>query len=196
MLHGISEWTTAFLSAALCSSAIKLLDDYLDRELDDTTGEHNWINDLGEGAIAYSLPLLAVSVALYPQVGLALFIASWSIGMYRDLHIIYPSMLRGWQEFLIGTAAGVYLSGWSIMLCSLFIAGAVQLCDDIIDRYTDQATGMRNLAHRWGAIPCGVASIVLLISASFIVPSLFWPVIGGIAAIYIASARKRRRVHG
>lgn len=195
MLHGISEWTTAFFSAALCSAAIKLLDDYLDRELDEISGEHNWINDLGVGVIAYSLPLLAVSVALQPQIGLTLFLASWTIGMYRDLHVRYPSRLRGWQESVLGVAVGVYFAGWRIMLCSLFIAGAVQLFDDVIDRYTDQTTGMRNLAHRWGAGFCGIAGTVLLISANLMASAWFWPVISGIAAIYIAS-RNRRHVHG
>lgn len=195
MLHVISEWTRMFFSTVLCSFAIKLLDDYLDQEIDTACGEHNWINYLGEGAVAYSLPFLAISVALHPGIGVSLFLASWTVGMYRDLHVKYPSRLRGWQESAIVMAAGFYFAGWDTMTFSLLIAAAVQLSDDIIDRYTDQATGIRNLAHQWGVMPCCVACIASFIGAWFFTPTVFWPVICGIVVVYVATACKRRRAH-
>jgi 4-hydroxybenzoate polyprenyltransferase len=195
VLPAISESIRIFLSVVLCSLAIKLLDDYLDRELDTASGEYNWINCLGEGAVAYSLPFLAISSALHPEIGVSLFLASWTVGMYRDLNVIYPSSLRGWQESLIVMAVGFCFAGWRTMICSLLLAGAVQLADDVIDRYTDQATGIRNLAHRWGAMPCCVACIAFFIGAWFFAAAVFWPVICGIIVVYAGCVRKRRSAH-
>ncbi|MDU4959694.1 MAG: hypothetical protein E6X17_03390 [Sporomusaceae bacterium] len=178
-------------AAVLCSAAVKLLDDYLDRELDAVSGQPNWINRLGEGSVAYSLPLLAGGVAMETAVALSLFLAAWAVGMYRDLAVCYPSRLRGWQEALLAIAAGVAFAGWRLMLCALLLAASIQAADDIVDRYGDQAAGRRNLAHRFGTIPCLGAALALGFSAWLAAPAPFWPMLGGIAAVYAASGMRR-----
>lgn len=195
MLPAISETVRIIGAAVLCSVAVKLLDDYLDRELDAVSGVHNWINRLGEGTVAYSLPLLAVSVALETAVGISLFLSSWAVGMYRSLPVRYPSRLRGWQEAALAVLAGAFFAGWRLMLCSLLIAAAVQLADDIIDRCSDRAAGLRNLAHRFGSIPCLLVGTAFCFGAWLAAPPVFWPALGGVAAAYAAVSCQRGSNH-
>lgn len=184
-----------FLSVVFCSASVKLLDDFLDREIDVITGENNWINRLGEDAVVYSLPLLVLGIALQPAICAALFLASWAIGMFHHFGTKYPSRLFGWQEAISSIACGVFVSGWRAMIFALLLTFAVQLFDDIIDRYTDRATGMRNLALRWGELQCSIACTVCCLSAWLIIGNTFWPVVGGIAAVYAASIQGGRCLH-
>ena len=189
MWHVIFDFGRLFLSSAFCSIAVKLLDDYLDQEIDAVCDGQNWINRLGQGAIAYSLPLLAASIVLCPYVGFSLFLAAWAIGMFHHLMVIYPSGLRGWQESIIAIGLGIYLVGWTEMMSALLLTGAVQLFDDIVDLKIDCASRTRNMAQRLGTVPCGAACLICLLLAKILVGnSTFWPIAGGIATVYVLAA--------
>lgn len=191
----MSEWVAAFISAALCSVAVKLLDDYLDREIDEACGEPNSVNRLGEGAVAYCLPALASSVAFQPEIGACLFFASWAVGMYHDLNASFPSGLRGWQESLLVCLTGWYLFTWQSMLWTILLAGGVQLFDDIVDQRQDKISGMRNLACYLGTLQCSVLCGVLVLSSCYFAPGvLFLPVLCGVIAVYAMFAKLGRGV--
>ena len=195
MLHAMCEEIVLFLSVVFCSASVKLLDDFLDREIDAVTGAHNWINRLGEDAVVYSLPLLVAGVAMRPAIGAALFLASWAIGMFHHFGAKYPSGLFGWQEVIGSIACGVFVSGLRAMAFALLLTLAVQLIDDIIDRHADRATGMRNLALRWGGLQCSIACTVCCLSAWLLIGNTFWPVVGGIVTVYAASTQGGRCLH-
>lgn len=180
----VYEYGLLFLSSVFCAATVKLLDDYLDREADAAANQPNWISRLGEGAVAYCLPLLAVGIALQPAVSLPLFLASWAVGMYRDLRVKYLSRLSGWQEVVLTIAIGISFAGWRMMLFALLLAFSVQAIDDLIDCHRDCLTGIRNLALRFGKMECILLASICLLGSWLLAGSTFWPVCAGIVFVY------------
>lgn len=195
MLRAMSEWGQLIAAAALCSVSIKLLDDYLDRETDAACGTPNLINHFGEGLVAYCLPFLVVSIGLHPAVGTCLFFASWAVGMFQDLNAKFVIGMRGWHESLLFSFAGAYLAGWREMVCALLLVSGVQLFDDIYDFSQDHESGMRNLARRWGILPCSVICLICFLVAWHMGGLAFWPVLTGIAIVYAAFVLIGGRLH-
>lgn len=183
------EALTISLAVMLCAAAVKLLDDWLDRESDLAAHQGNWAAALGPGAIVYAALLLALATALNTAVSLALFFACYSIGMLNDLGCLMPSRLRGWQESLVVLAFGAVLCGWRLMLFALLFIGAVQLLDDCLDLAADRAAGLRNLACRLGQAECLLAGLACLLAAWWLEGRLFLPVLAGAAAFYLGSLK-------
>ncbi len=179
------------LAAALCALAVKLTDDWLDRDRDTAVGRANWAARLGAGAMVYAALFLALAAGINTAVSLALFFASYVVGMFSDLGRRLPSRLTGWQESLLVLAAGVVLCGWrTILFAALFVA-AVQLIDDCIDLADDRLAGQRNFACRFGAVECLLAGLTLLLAAWWLDAGLFAPVFAGVATVYCLDLRTK-----
>lgn len=185
MLLAVSSVAKLFVSTILCSLTIKLLDDYLDREIDAIDNSINLINQFGEATIVYALPLFGFSLLLAPPIALALFSSAWIVGMFRTMKTLFPSGLRGWQESLLIGGFGVWLTGWSIMIFSLVLTFSVQLIDDLLDQQTDKLVGIYNLALQWGNIVCFITCSICLVIAYLLEPELFKPIGCGIIISYL-----------
>ncbi|MDT8901408.1 hypothetical protein [Anaeroselena agilis] len=181
--------TTATLAATLCSLAIKLTDDWLDRDRDAAVGRVNWSAKLGVGAMVYAALFLALAAGINASVSLALFFASYVVGMFTDLGRRLPSRLTGWQESLLVMAAGTALCGWRTMLFAALFVSAVQLIDDCVDRAGDRLAGQRNFACRFGAAECLLGGLALLLASWWLDAGLFVPVFAGVAAVYFLDLR-------
>jgi 4-hydroxybenzoate polyprenyltransferase len=178
---------TVCLAVILCAAAVKLLDDWLDRDDDRTAGRNNWAAMLGPGATVYAALLLAMAAALSTHISLALFFASYCIGMFNDFSRRLPSRLRGWQESLLVCGFGAVILGWHVMLFSLMFIAAVQLLDDCLDLTADQRAGLKNLAVRFGPVECLLAGLLLLLAAWWLDGTLFPPVLAGTLLFYLCS---------
>lgn len=165
MWHAIFEQATIFISVLFCSIAVKLIDDFLDKDLDMQGGYLNFTKKFGDGIIIYAILSLTVAASINALVSIPLFLASYSIGMFKDLKHPFPSGLSGMQESLLVFVLGLLLWGWQSMVFSMLFIFAIQLFDDYLDMYTDQAVGYRNLAYRLGKIECLLLSIISMLSA-------------------------------
>jgi len=174
------------ISVILCSIAVKLVDDFLDRELDARAGCYNFSNALGSGAIVYGMLSLSLAASINASVSIPLFLASYSIGMFNDSKKTFTSGLSGLQESLLIFILGVMLWGWKSMLFSIFFIFSIQLFDDYLDIYTDQLAGYRNLAHRIGKVECVLLNILTLCTAWQISEHLFPYVLLGTVLFYSA----------
>ncbi len=189
MWPAMFEWLATALAAGLCSLAVKLTDDWLDRDRDLAAGRPNWAAAIGTGTMVYAALFLTLAAGINAAVSLALFFASYIVGMFNDLGRLFPSRLSGWQESLLVLAAGLILAGWRTMLFSLLFVAAVQLLDDCLDRADDRLAGQRNLACRFGAAECLLAALILLLAAWWLSAGLFGPVCAGVTAVYGLSLR-------
>ena len=178
-------------AAALCSLAVKLTDDWLDRDRDAAVGRINWATRLGTGTMVYAALFLALAAGINAAVSLALFFASYIVGMFTDLGRRLPSRLTGWQESLLVLVAGAMLCGWRTMLFAGLFVSAVQLIDDCIDLAGDRLAGQRNLACRFGTAECLLGGLTLLLAAWWLDAGLFTPVFAGVAAVYCLDLRAR-----
>lgn len=183
MLPATFDAATA-LAAALCSLAIKLTDDWLDRDRDLAVGRANWAASIGAGAMVYAALFLALAAGVNTAVSLALFFASYAVGMFNDLGRLLPSRLSGWQESIIVLAAGAAVCGWRTMAFAILFVAAVQLLDDCLDLAGDRLAGQRNLACRLGTAECLLAGLTLLLAACWLDTALFVPVFAGVALVY------------
>ena len=120
MSLAIFEPVGIVITVILCSIAVKLVDDFLDRELDTRAGCYNFSKTLGSGAIVYGMLALSLAASINASVSIPLFLASYSIGMFNDFKKTFISGLSGLQESLLVFILGVLLWGWQSMLFSMF----------------------------------------------------------------------------
>jgi len=184
------ELAAVFFAAALCSLAVKLTDDWLDRERDRAAGRPNLAAPLGTGAMVYAALLLALAAGLHAAVTVALFFASYVIGMFHDFGRLMPSRLSGWQESFLVLVGGAAICGGRLMLFALCFVAAVQFVDDCLDLAADRLAGQRNLACRLGVAECLLLALAALLAAWWLDARVFGPVAAGVAAVYLGSFRR------
>lgn len=183
------EFLSTIIAVACCSVAVKLADDYLDKEYDSVVGKANWAEMLEQGTMLYAMFFLAVAAGVNASLSLSLFLSSYIVGMFSSMHEKFPSHLNGFQESLLALTAGIVLFGWNNMLFSLSFVLAVQLFDDYLDAQSDQLAGQRNLANRFGRIECVVVCLLCIIISWEVNERLFIPALVGTTIIYLLSCR-------
>lgn len=191
MWHEMFNFFTLALSVALCSAAVKLIDDFLDKDIDFHAGRKNWAESVGVGSIVYAALFLAFAAALDAQVALSLFLACCIVGMFNSLGQRLPSKLNGWQESIVIFAIAVFFFGINQMLFALCFILAIQLIDDCIDFRLDKLSGHRNLAHRFGILECLLAGLLGFLAAWSLNEQLIIPALVGSGIVYIISFRNQ-----
>lgn len=184
MLSAIFDFLTSSAAVLFCAAAVKLADDFLDKEMDIRSGQHNWALPLGNGALFYAIIFLVFAAGLNSKVSLPLFLASYIIGMFNDYQHIFPSRLTGFEESLVVLIGGLCLFGWQSMLFSLSFIMALQLFDDCLDIHRDKLAGNRNWAYRFGLTECSLFGALCIILAWYINEQTFFPVISGAVVFY------------
>lgn len=150
MYGEISSLALKGLAIFLVGICIKVMDDYMDIELDALLGNKTLAAKLGPGTLPYVLLLFAMAVSINQNLTLALFMASYAVGMFQDLFRPLPSGLKGWQESVVVFILGIVILGWETIMWSFTIMAAIQLLDDLIDYRLDLKTGVVKAVQRVG----------------------------------------------
>lgn len=182
----IFEFVKIMISVILCSTAVKLVDDCLDKDLDVCAGRRNIAEVIGNGTMVYAMLFLVIAAGVNAAVSMPLFLASYIVGMFNDLKSTFPSRLNGMQEAFLVMLLGVLFFGWNSMFFALFFILGIQLLDDCLDLRTDVLTGQRNFAHRLGVTECVILGIMAILIAGWINEQIFWPVFFGTAFFYVS----------
>lgn len=185
----IFDFFSTTIAVACCSAAIKLADDYLDKDYDAIAGKTNWADIFDKGTMLYAMFLLALSAGINAPLALSLFLGSYIVGMFSTMHDRFPSRLNGFQESLVAFTVGIVLLGWSKMLFALSFVFAIQLFDDYIDAHSDCLSGQRNLVNRYGKVECLLVGSVCTLVAFGQNEQLFIPTLVGTAIVYLLSLR-------
>lgn len=185
MWHAMSKVIMSVLAVIFTAIAVKLTDDYLDKDDDHAIRKRNFCNYLGKGTPVYGLLALAVGASFSAPVSLSLFFSCYIIGMCHDHRSRYPLGLNGFQESLVVMLFSCLWFGLDLMLFSLLFVFAVQLIDDSIDVEADQQAGMRNFAQRVGRIECWLIVLICLGIAFCIHPQLLISSAVGFFVIYV-----------
>ncbi|NPV52620.1 MAG: hypothetical protein HPY71_03745 [Firmicutes bacterium] len=148
------------LSAALLAGvAIKLMDDYIDREVDEICGKYSFALTLEGALVPYALLCAALACALDSSLASSLIIGSYIVGMLPDLDEVFPSGLNARLESIVVGLFGVILLGWRAILSSIVLMSGVQLIDDIVDYLHEGAIVGRNYAKAFGCLGTGAAAL-------------------------------------
>lgn len=134
----------------LVGVVIKLMDDYLDQDLDKIEGKRTLAMILDKATVPYTLLILVMCMALQPSLSGSLYIASYMVGMGHDFQRLLPLGWTAFQESLIFGIFGFLAFGFYEMLGSLMIIIFIQLVDDFLDYYTDSQFSRRNFVIRFG----------------------------------------------
>lgn len=163
MFGHIAEIILPLLCVLSTGLAIKILDDYLDREIDEVMGKETFVQFFQQSILPYGLLFLAVALTLEPKLGGSLFLASYTVGMFKQQEQIYPCKLSGWQEIVLSCFLGSFLYGWFDFLSALSIIFFVQLLDDFYDYKVEKETDKNNYFRQYDKI---TVSCLLFIFAS------------------------------
>lgn len=164
------SWLIILIDIVFTGLAIKCMDDYLDIEYDQCVGRQTVAARLGKAALPYSLLLLAIGIFIAKEIGLALFLASYAVGMGHDLRELMPTRLKGWVEGVIAFLLGLVLAGPATMVWAILIICTIQTLDDLMDIYKDTQSGQRNSAIRLGVVEATLLTVICLLLAVLINP--------------------------
>ena len=187
MLPKTYDFGIDFFAVVFCAIAVKLVDDFFDRECDKSIGRYNLTQIFGEGSMLYAMFFLALAAGLNNKLSLSLFFASYIVGMFNQLRFIFPSRLSGFGESLVAFLIGLSLFGINYMLFSLCFIVAVQLFDDYADLKKDKDAGQNNFANKFGEIECIILSFIFLFGAVILNDNLIWPVLSGFLIVYFST---------
>lgn len=149
----------------LTALAVKLLDDLIDGDL--ASGPSGGWNPtpgragstpgrVGPAAAAvYAAVLLMTAAAIRPAVVVALFMASYAVGMLSSPGEREPSGMRAWVESLVAVGVAALAAGPFTASAALLACLAVQAADDFVDLSDDRKGSRVSLAvalGRWGAV--------------------------------------------
>ncbi len=178
-------WPLVRLAGAVIAAglAIKLMDDYLDREFDALVGRRTVAAWLGPGTVAYALAALAVATLLEAQAAGTLFLASYAVGMAHEPGRRLPTGLTAWQESLLAAVLGLVLGGFAAMCSATAAMFFVQCADDFRDAASDRMAGGQTLASRLGRVETGMLAVAALLVALAINPLLAIVVAAGAALV-------------
>ncbi|HHY42220.1 MAG TPA: hypothetical protein GX514_05170 [Thermoanaerobacterales bacterium] len=167
MLPGISKifFLKKFFSVLIVGFAIKIMDDYIDQDIDVIKNEPNLYIALEYGGLPYALLLLSLAAVMDLTAAISLFLSSFAVGMVGNLTVKMPSGLYGFFESIIVILLGIILFK-SEMLSSLFIMAAIQLWDDFLD-YEKDNMSKKNLAFLLGKVECLLLAIIFFLLTVF-----------------------------
>lgn len=190
MWHEMSEFFSIMTAVIFAALSIKLVDDYLDQDID----TKNFATILGNGTAVYALLFYAFAAAINSNVSLGLFLASYALGMFNDLKSIFPSRLSGWQEIIIVIAIGAYFLTFKDIFFYLTFVLVVQLVDDLIDIKQDASAGHRNLVYKLGMLESVVICILNLCLCWWLNQKLIYPILLGTVITYTGTFYLSRRL--
>ncbi|GAX91777.1 hypothetical protein [Effusibacillus lacus] len=159
------NWSVELFGIVLTGIAIKTMDDLLDVEYDQCVGRFTIAGKLGKAVMPYALLILGIGVFVAEEIALALFLASYSIGMGHDLFERMPTRLPGWAESLIALVVGMLLTGPLPMVWGVLIMAGVQFLDDLVDIYKDSQSGQRNSAVQLGVVETTLLTLICFLGA-------------------------------
>src|SRR5690554_1297255 len=141
-----------FAGVFLIGIVIKIMDDYLDRDIDRFKEQWNITLIINRGILPYSLVLLIFSLYLNFPEGVSIFAASYLVGMINDLNEKLPTKLYAWQEGIFLIILTTYMSSLKDSISALLIVSSIQIIDDFIDMKKDKYIDNSNIVNKIGKI--------------------------------------------
>lgn len=169
MLYTIFNIIKQVICVFFTGLVIKMMDDYIDRDIDSLSGQKNIFTLSNCRIIPYVLLIFGLACFINKETALTLFFASYSIGMMGTLKAKMPTSLYGYQESIIIIVLGVILFGITEMSSSIFIIACVHLLDEYID-YNKDKKYKKNWVFLLGKTEVLILGLIFLLSAIYMNP--------------------------
>ncbi len=159
----LNDITVIFLTGLV----IKLMDDYLDQEIDRLNNRSSLAIKLQRGIVPYSLILISFAVLINYRLTISLFWSSYIVGMGIDNDNL-PTGLKSYQEVLIMLVLGFVVLDYKLFLFALMIILFVQLVDDYIDFHLEEYLNQTNYLNYLGEVGTILLAVISLLIALWI----------------------------
>lgn len=201
MLPTIFEILKQVFCIFLTGIVIKLMDDYVDQDIDKLSGQNNIFNLDEIRIMPYILLIFSLACYIDLKTATSLFFASYSLGMMESLDAKMLTSIYSYQESVLIIILGILMFGLHEMLSSLCIVAFIDLTDDYIDCKMD-----KNYKKNWvfilGKVEVLILSIIFLLFAlytnlckSVLVTILVYPVVYIIGLLYHRILNKKDDSH-
>ncbi len=154
------------LGLLLIGAVIKLMDDFLDKEIDRILEKNNYAILIGNSILPYCLLLMTIALYLNFEENTTFFIASYATGMAQDYDKKLPTNIFAWQESVFILFFSILYISFYDTVYALILILCLQLIDDLMDFKQDKYVNDFNYIKIVGIIP-GVILILLLILISY-----------------------------
>ncbi|MBX5436782.1 MAG: hypothetical protein IRZ33_06140 [Alicyclobacillaceae bacterium] len=165
MSGGWHDWLLSLACLLFTGAAVKLMDDYLDAEYDICRGQRTMASKLGRATLPYSLVLALLGAYLSLHEAVALFLASYAVGMLSAWRERLPTRMPAYLEMAAAVGLSYLLVGWRLTLWGVAMMALVDWLDDVIDMAGDTVSGQRNLAVRVGVVETSLLCLAALLVA-------------------------------
>ncbi|MFW6015342.1 MAG: hypothetical protein ACOCRK_02830 [bacterium] len=174
-----------FTGIFLIGIVIKLMDDYLDKDIDNLIGKWNITLILKNGIVPYTLVLLIIALSLNFKEGTAYFFSSYILGMAYDISKTLPSRLNAWQESIIIFILASIITTIETIIISILFVFFLQIIDDILDIKNDIYIKKNNYIIILGKVNTIIILLILLLLflSCFIVKFLYF--ITAVFSVYL-----------
>ncbi|WP_459844242.1 hypothetical protein [Halanaerocella petrolearia] len=125
---------------------IKLMDDYLDQEIDRLNNRQTLALKLQRGVLPYTLLLFSFAVIIDYKLAISLFWSSYIVGMGFNGESL-PTGMKAYQESFIMILLGFWILGVKNFLFSLAVIFFIQLIDDYIDYHLEEYVNQSNFVN-------------------------------------------------
>jgi hypothetical protein len=118
-----------YFATLFCGISIKIMDDYLDLDMDLLRGKSNSVALIGNGAVAYALLSILAATLINREVAVVLFCAAYCIGMGNSS----TADEYHWAETVMVAIFSIFLSGAGRTSVALLLMAALQIHDNLAD---------------------------------------------------------------
>ncbi|HHY47181.1 MAG TPA: hypothetical protein GX506_07805 [Firmicutes bacterium] len=191
------DWLRSLAATLLAGFAIKLMDDYLDHDMDRIWQKPSLYELLGDAILPYAIIATSLGCALSVQVACPLVLGAYVAGMARESGARYPSGLTAACEAALVSAAAFFLFGARATLSSVALMFSLQLADDLVDYSKEHGGNRKNFVNLLGkgetlllAICLFLLGLILDRSRAFLV--LMCAPVVMLAAFYVGSRSRHR----
>ncbi len=152
-----------FISILSVGMTIKIMDDYLDQDLDRIEEKRTLAQHLQRASLPYALILFSIAVLFNKETAISLFAASYILGMHHEWQENLPFGIKSYQESLLVMIICLIFIRPLPMITSFSLMMLVQIADDFIDYYHPIFPERRNLVRKWGQRASGLLGSILLL---------------------------------
>lgn len=149
-MEASSDWLGSAAATLLAGLAIKLMDDYLDRDIDRIWQKPSLYRLLGGATFPYAILAVTLASAASARVACPLVLGAYIAGMVRESGVRYPSGLSASLEAAIVTVSAFWLFGPRATLSSVVLMLSLQLADDLIDYSKEHGANRKNFVNLLG----------------------------------------------
>lgn len=169
-----------FIGIFLIAVVIKIMDDFLDKDIDKLSNQWNITLILKRAILPYCIVLLILSLYCNFNESVSIFAASYMLGMINEHNQQLPTRLYAWQEGLLMILFAIYMTSVKDVFSALVIVSFIQIIDDVIDLNKDKYTKVDNTIYKYGKINMLIISIILLLISIryFLIKTIYYLLAG------------------